>query len=72
MQRLIGALIYFLIAYAAGFAFGVIREFLVTPYACLSLALALEQPFMITVSFLAARFVMARGALQKPTDGLDL
>jgi hypothetical protein len=70
MQRLIAALIYFLIAYAAGFTFGVIREFLVTPYAGLSLALVLEQPFMIAVSFLAARFVMDRGALQKPTDGL--
>jgi hypothetical protein len=70
MQRLTAALIYFLMAYAAGFAFGVIREFLVTPYAGLSLALVIEQPFMIAVSFLAARFVMARSALQTPTDGL--
>jgi hypothetical protein len=69
MQRLTAALIYFLITYAAGFAFGVVREFFVTPYAGLSLALVIEQPFMIAVCFLAARFVMERAALAVPMDG---
>jgi hypothetical protein len=70
MQRMTAALLYFLIAYAAGFAFGIVREFFVTPYLDLSLALVIEQPFMIAVSFLAARFVMERGALRAPVDGL--
>jgi hypothetical protein len=70
MQRLTAALLYFLIAYGAGFVFGVIREFFVTPYVGLSLALCIELPFMAAVSFLAARLVMDRSTRRTSADGL--
>jgi hypothetical protein len=70
MHRLTAALLYFLIAYGAGFAFGVIREFFVTPYVGLLLALCIELPFTAAVSFLTARFVMDRSTRETPADGL--
>jgi hypothetical protein len=60
MQRLAAVLVYFLLVYAFGFATGIVREFFITPRTGLTLALWIELPVMIAVSFLAARFVVRR------------
>jgi hypothetical protein len=51
---------YFAVVFAAGFAFGVVRELLITPRVGLFAATAIEAPFMLAVCFLAARWLIAR------------
>jgi hypothetical protein len=58
MQRLTAAFVYFILAYACGFATGIVREFLITPRTGLTLALWIELPVMVAASFWAARFVV--------------
>lgn len=60
MHRFVPAFAYFLLAYACGFATGVVREFFVTPRTGLTAALWIELPVMVAVSFFAARFVVRR------------
>jgi hypothetical protein len=64
MQRLIPVFVYFLIVYLCGFASGVVREFFITPRTGLTLALWIELPVMVSASFLAARFVIRRFAVE--------
>jgi hypothetical protein len=59
-MRLKAPFLYFLLVYLAGFAFGMVREFLVTPAIGLTGALLIEMPFMAVISFFAARFVLDR------------
>jgi hypothetical protein len=70
-MRLKPAFIYFLIVYLAGFVFGTIREFWVTPYVGLTNALLIELPIMGAISYFAARFVVDRKPKAKtPGDRL--
>ncbi len=48
--------LYFLIAFAAGFVFGAIRELAVTPRMTSDLAIVLEAPVMAVVVWFAAGF----------------
>lgn len=68
MARMKAPFFYFLIVYAAAFAFGTMREFFITPYVGLTAALWIEVPMMAVISFFAARFVIER-APEVKVDG---
>jgi hypothetical protein len=51
---------YFAVVFAAGFAFGVARELLITPQVGPFAATLIEAPFMLAVCYLAARWLVAR------------
>lgn len=60
MNRVGAAILYFLIVYAAGFAFGTIREFLLTPFLGLTRGILIEAPFLVITSFYAALLALRR------------
>lgn len=60
MNRVGAAILYFLMVYAAGFSFGTIREFLLTPFLGLTRGILIEAPFLIITSFYAALLVLRR------------
>jgi hypothetical protein len=64
MQRLIAVFVYVLIVYVCGIATGIVREFFITPRTGLTLALWIELPVMVGASFLAARFIVCRFAVE--------
>ena len=52
--------LYFLLAFAVGFALGAVRELVVAPHVSSDLALVLETPFMAVMVWLAAGFAVRR------------
>jgi hypothetical protein len=54
------ALLYFLLAFAAGFALGTIRTLIIAPRLGTLAAVAIEAPFILTASWFAARWVLSR------------
>lgn len=60
---LAAGLVYFLLVFAAGFGLGVIRTTVVLPLTGPLLAVIVEVPVMLAVSWLACRRVVARSAL---------
>jgi hypothetical protein len=65
------ALVYFALAFAAGFALGLIRVPFLVPALGERVAMALEAPFLLTACFFAARWTTARFAVP-PTLGARL
>jgi hypothetical protein len=62
----------FVLVFAAGFAFGAVRELLVRPYTGRELAQLLELPLMIAVSYMASRFVVRRSTIGEAGDWRDV
>ena len=60
MRVLRAALVYFALVLAAGFALGTIRMLFVVPRMGTRAAELMEAPFMLTVTILAARFIVRR------------
>lgn len=54
------AAVYVALAFAAGFAFGVLRETVLRPLTGEIVALLVEAPAMLAVSFVAARWTVTR------------
>lgn len=52
--------VYFAVVFAAGFTFGVVREFLITPHVGPFAATAIEAPFMLAVCATAAAWLRRR------------
>ncbi|HEY0419412.1 MAG TPA: hypothetical protein VGC80_07820 [Acetobacteraceae bacterium] len=70
MQALKAAGAYFLLVSIAGWGFGPVREFWATPrYGALA-AVLLEAPFMLAVSFFAARWVVRWSGAPRLAIGL--
>ncbi len=65
MRIAAAALLYFLIVYAAGFMFGIVRVFLLEPRVGDALATLCEAPVLFAVIVLAARSLPARLNLPK-------
>lgn len=59
----LGGSSYFAIVFAAGFAFGTIRTLLVAPKIGETVAVALELPFMLAISWFSCRAVIRRFAV---------
>ena len=60
MHILTAGALYFAITYAAGFVFGSLRELFVVPRLGQLAATLIETPVMLTVVYLAARWVTGR------------
>ncbi len=60
MSMACAGLQYFAVVFAAGFAFGLAREFLITPHVGLFAATAIEAPFILAVCALAAIWLQRR------------
>lgn len=60
MTALKAGLLYFLLAFAAGFALGTIRVLFLVPAIGETAAVLVELPIMLTVSWIACRFVVDR------------
>jgi hypothetical protein len=52
--------VYFTVVFAAGFVFGTLRVLVFVPQVGERLAVLIELPFMLTVSWFACRWVVAR------------
>jgi hypothetical protein len=63
---------YFGLVFAAGFALGFIRVVLLQPYLGASVSRLFELPFMVGVSFVAARHVMRRAGAVERVDALTI
>lgn len=66
-----GAL-YFVIVFAAGFVLGPVREFALAPRFGALVALLIEAPLMLAATFLAARWIVGRFALDARTGALRI
>jgi hypothetical protein len=79
MKILRAAFLYWLLAFAAGFVLGALRVMLVEPmlatwlqgYALLA-AVAIEAPIMLTVSWVAAAWVLGRRPAWTPAETLGM
>ena len=60
MQSVQAGVLYFVLTFAAGFVFGVLRVLLVVPRLGIRTAELLETPLMLAVTFLAAIWVVRR------------
>ncbi|MEZ5893191.1 MAG: hypothetical protein R3C58_08620 [Parvularculaceae bacterium] len=60
MNAAIAGAVYFLIAFAAGFAFGTVRVLALEPVSGPTLAVIIETPFMLAVSWFACRYCLRR------------
>lgn len=57
--------LYFLVAFGFGFAFGAVRELVVTPRLGVDLAIVIETPLMAIVAWFAARFSVGQCAVPR-------
>lgn len=65
-RTFVGGLVYFAIAFGAGFIFGTIRIVLLLPRLSERAAELLEAPVMLIVIVVTARWVVRRFALNRP------
>lgn len=63
IQTLKAGAVYFALVFGAGFAFGTLRVLLVVPRLGARAAELIEAPFMLAVTFLAARWTVQRLAV---------
>lgn len=61
--------VYFLIAFAAGFALGTLRTFFIVPVMGELAAVALELPLMLAISWIACGWVLRQFALPPAPGG---
>lgn len=59
--------VYFLLAFAAGWVLGPLREFVVVPHFGAAAGVLIEAPFMLLAVYVAARFVVRRFAVPPAT-----
>jgi hypothetical protein len=63
---------YFGLVFAAGFALGTLRVVLLQPYLGPDASRLLELPFMVAISFFAARLIMRREGWVERMDALTI
>lgn len=61
---LLGSFLYFIIVFSAGFVLGVVRNLLLLRILSDTAAVLVELPFMLVISWLAARAVMEVNAFR--------
>lgn len=62
--------LYFLIAFAAGWCFGPIRQLVVAPIVGPTMAVLFESPFMLIINFLSAYWIVNRWNITVRNDRL--
>jgi hypothetical protein len=60
MPALNAGTVYFMLVFAAGFVLGTIRVLAVVPMAGETVAVLIETPIMLTISWIACRFIIRR------------
>lgn len=59
-RSIIAGLVYFVVVYAAGFALGAIRVTLIVPHLGETLAVLMEAPIILAISWMASHWSIAR------------
>lgn len=70
MPVLIAAIVYWAVVFAAGFILGTIRTILLVPYLGELIAVVIELPVMLAVSWLAACRIVRAFRLETPSQAL--
>ncbi len=65
-------LIYFALAFAAGFVFGPLREMLITPYLGRAVGILIEAPFMLIVITGSANWIVTRYSVRSRNDRIGI
>ncbi len=71
MRRFRAGATYFALVFAAGFMFGVVRQFALVPRFGATVALIVEAPFILAVSALAARRCIGSCAARGASDAVS-